>query len=168
MSLLRYTKFMSLVAGAMLLAACATPADTSSDDTSVMVDQGPIAGSQGDFMAAVGSRGDHVYFAFDRYDLNETSQDTLGRQSAWLQMHPSAQVMVAGNCDERGTREYNLALGARRANAVRDYLVSLGVDPARISTISYGKEQPECMASNEECWAINRNGMTSVTNGPTS
>ena len=168
MSLLRYSKFLSLVAGAMLLAACATPADNSNMSSQVVADIGPVAGSQDDFMAAVGSRGDHVYFAFDRYDLNQTSQDTLERQAAWLNMHPSAQVMVAGNCDERGTREYNLALGARRANAARDYLVSLGIDPARISTISYGKEQPECMASNEECWAINRNGVTSVTSSPTS
>jgi peptidoglycan-associated lipoprotein len=168
MSLVRNSKIVALIAGALLLAACSTNAtDTSSTDTSTQVATA-VAGSYEDFMNSVGSRGDHVYFAFNRYDLNVTSQDTLRRQATWLQMNPAAQVTISGNCDERGTREYNLALGARRANSAKDFLISLGVDPARVSTISYGKEQPECLASNEECWAINRNGVTSITNSPTS
>jgi peptidoglycan-associated lipoprotein len=167
MSLVQNSKIVALIAGAFLLAACTGNTTSTSTDTS-SVSAAAVAGSYEDFMANVGARGDHVYFAFNRYDLNVTSQDTLRRQANWLQMHPAAQISISGNCDERGTREYNLALGARRANSAKDFLVSLGVDPARVSTISYGKEQPECLASNEECWAINRNGVTSVTNSPTS
>ncbi|TNE36362.1 MAG: peptidoglycan-associated lipoprotein Pal [Alphaproteobacteria bacterium] len=166
MNLVQSSKLVAMLAGVMMLAACAGGSDTNTGP----VDTGPsyAAGSQEAFLDAVGARGDHVYFAFNRYDLNGQAQAALGQQAAWLMQNPSATVRVAGNCDERGTREYNLALGARRANSVKDYLVSLGVDPSRVETISYGKERPECIASNEECWAINRNGVTSVTNGPSS
>jgi len=170
MSLVRYSRFISLAAGAFLLSACASTAQQS-DDTMVSAETDTmeaLPGSQDDFMNAVGASGDHVYFAYDRYDLNSASQETLRRQAAWLQMHEGAQIMIAGNCDERGTREYNLGLGDRRANSTRDFLVSLGVDPARISSISYGKEKPECIQSNETCWGRNRNSVTSITNSPTS
>lgn len=166
MSLVRFSKIAGLAFGAFLLAACTG----YSGDSSVVSDtyedpSGPVPGSQEDLEANVGDR---VYFAFDRYDLNDAAQATLRRQAAWMKMHPSVTVLVAGNCDERGTREYNLALGARRANSAKDFLTSLGVDPARVTTISYGKERPTCMGSNEECWALNRNGITSVTGGPSS
>lgn len=170
MSLVRYSRFMSLAAGAFMLAACASTAQQS-DDTMVSSEtetMEALPGSQEDFMNAVGASGDHVYFAFDRYDLSSAAQDTLRRQAAWLQMHEGAQIMIEGNCDERGTREYNLGLGDRRADSTRGFLVSLGVDEARISTISYGKEKPECIQSNETCWARNRNTVTRVTNSPTS
>jgi peptidoglycan-associated lipoprotein len=166
MNLVRFSKIAGVAFGAFLLAAC-TGYDSSSSVASDTYEEpsGPVAGSQEDLEANVGDR---IYYAFDRYDLNDTAQATLRRQGAWMKMHPSTTILIAGNCDERGTREYNLALGARRANSAKDFLTSLGVDPARISTISYGKERPTCMGSNEDCWAMNRNGITSVTGGPAS
>lgn len=166
MSLVRFSKIAGLAFGAFLLAACTGYSGDSSVASDTYADpSGPVPGSQEDLEANVGDR---VYFAFDRYDLNDAAQATLRRQAAWMKMHPSVTALVAGNCDERGTREYNLALGARRANSAKDFLTSLGVDPARVTTISYGKERPTCMGSNEECWALNRNGITSVTGGPSS
>ena len=109
--------------------------------------------------------GDTVHFAYDRSDLDTQARNILQRQAAWLQKYPTVRVQIQGNCDPRGTREYNLALGARRANAVKDYLVSLGVSPARVDTISYGKERPVCTESTESCWAEDRRGVTVVTGG---
>lgn len=127
---------------------------------------GPTPGSQEDLVANVGDR---VFFDFDKYDLKADAQATLQRQAAWLKQYASNAVTVEGHCDERGTREYNLALGDRRANAVRDYLVSQGIDGNRVKTISYGEERPECAESTEECWAKNRRGVTVVTAaGPSS
>ena len=94
--------------------------------------------------------------------LSGDARSTLDRQSGWLGRYPQVSVQIAGNCDERGTEEYNLALGQRRANAARDYLVARGVSSARISTISYGKERPTALGDNEEAWAQNRNAITSV------
>ena len=120
---------------------------------------GPIRGSLEDFQVNVGER---VYFDLDQSRLDTDDQEVLKRQAAWLSTYPNYNVVVAGNCDERGTREYNLALGERRAAVVKDYLVSLGVDPARVETISYGKERPLDASSNEAAWARNRNGFTQV------
>ncbi len=97
-----------------------------------------------------------LYFAFDRYDLDPSARETLKANAAWLTANPSANVRIEGHCDERGTNEYNLALGARRADASKDYLVSLGIAPDRLSTISYGEEIPVCKEKTEECWARNR------------
>jgi peptidoglycan-associated lipoprotein len=127
---------------------------------------GPKPGSQEDLVANVGDR---VFFDFDKYDLKADAQATLQRQAAWLKQYSANAVTIEGHCDERGTREYNLALGDRRANAVRDYLASQGIDGSRIKTISYGEERPECVESTEECWAKNRRGVTVVTAaGPAS
>lgn len=115
-------------------------------------------GSQADLAATAGDR---VYFALDRHDLSADARATLDRQAAWLGRYPGA-VLVEGNADERGTREYNLALGARRADAVRQHLISRGVDATRIRTVSYGKERPIDPRSNEEGWAINRNAHTVI------
>ena len=93
----------------------------------------------------------------------DNDKATLQQQATWLQKYPRVRVTVEGHCDERGTREYNLALGARRANAVKEYLVSLGVSAARVDTISYGKERPICTESKEDCWAQNRRGVTTIT-----
>jgi peptidoglycan-associated lipoprotein len=123
---------------------------------------GPLAGSVEDFVQNVGDR---VFFDTDRFDLRTEAQGALQRQAAWLQANPNVRILVAGNCDERGTREYNLALGARRATAVKEYLVSLGVDESRISTVSYGKERPIDPRPSEEGWAINRNGHTQILSG---
>jgi len=126
------------------------------------VETGPTPGSIDDFRVNVGER---VYFDFNASRLDSDDMEILQRQAAWLQSYPDARILVAGNCDERGTREYNLALGERRAQTVKDYLVSQGVDPARVETISYGKERPIAAGSNEQAWALNRNGFTQVLSG---
>jgi len=121
-----------------------------------------IPGSAEDLRVNVG---DTVHFALDQYNIEEGDKAILGRQAAWLQKFPSVRVTIEGHADERGTREYNLALGARRANAVKEYLVSQGVSTARVETVSYGKERPICTESNEACWTQNRRGVTVVTGG---
>jgi peptidoglycan-associated lipoprotein len=121
-----------------------------------------VPGSIQDFVINVGDR---VYFDFDRYDVRADAQPVLAAQAAWLNRYGAVQVRIEGNCDERGTREYNLALGARRANSVRDFLTSHGVSSARISTISYGKERPIDPGAGEESWAHNRNAHTAITAG---
>jgi len=109
--------------------------------------------------------GDFVYFDLDRYDIRSDAMPVLDAQAAWLRQYPAVKIRVEGNCDERGTREYNLALGARRANAVRDYLISRGVPASRITTLSWGKERPVDPGSNEDAWARNRNGHTVIVEG---
>jgi len=126
---------------------------------------GIIPGSAEDLRVNVG---DTVHFALNEYNIEDADKQILGRQAAWLQKYPSVRVTIEGHADERGTREYNLALGARRANAVKEYLVSQGVSTARIETISYGKERPICTESNESCWSQNRRGVTTVTGGANS
>jgi peptidoglycan-associated lipoprotein len=105
---------------------------------------------------------DRVFFAFDKYDLDTEARRTLQKQAEWLKKNPDIRVVVEGHCDERGTREYNLALGERRANTIRSYLVALGVRPDNISTISYGKERPTSDASNAAAWARDRRGLTVI------
>ena len=117
------------------------------------------AGSQEDL---VQSAGDRVFFDTDLSTLNPLATATLDRQASWMQQYPQVNVWVAGNCDERGTEEYNLALGQRRANADRDYLVAHGINRSRIETISYGKSRPIDAASTPEAWTQNRNAITSV------
>lgn len=132
------------------------------EETLPVVPAGPTAGSLEDFEVNVGNR---VYFDLDQYRLTADAQSILQRQAAWLSSYPDVNILVAGNCDERGTREYNLALGERRASVVKNYLVDLGVDPARIQTVSYGKERPLALGSNEQSWAQNRNGFTQLISG---
>jgi peptidoglycan-associated lipoprotein len=124
-----------------------------------------IPGSAQDFRVNVG---DTVHFAFDQYNVEDSDKNVLGRQAAWLAKYPAVRVTIEGHADERGTREYNLALGARRANAVKEFLVSQGVSTGRIETVSYGKERPICTDSNESCWAQNRRGVTVITGGVNS
>ncbi|MCF8468204.1 MAG: peptidoglycan-associated lipoprotein Pal [Sneathiella sp.] len=116
-------------------------------------------GSQEDLVLNVGDR---VFFGFDKYDLSDEAQATLQRQAAWLNANPAVTLVIEGNCDERGTREYNLALGDRRATAVKNYLVTLGVSAGRLSTISYGKERPVALGHNEAAWAQNRRSVSVV------
>lgn len=157
------------VAAIVVLAGCATepkPAPAPAPEPPAAAPVSSIApGSAEDLKVNVG---DTVHFAYDRSDLNDQAKAILQRQATWLQKYPAVRVQLQGNCDERGTREYNLALGARRASAAKDYLVSLGVSPARVDTISYGKERPICTESTESCWAENRRSMTVVTGGTTS
>lgn len=121
---------------------------------------GPVKGSQEDFVASVSS--DRIFFDTDKYDVDTQDQDTLRSQAQWLAANPNVRVTVEGHCDERGTRDYNLALGERRANAAKNYLASLGVDSTRITTISYGKERPAALGSDEEAWSKNRRAVTVV------
>ena len=125
----------------------------------------PAPGSVEEFVKAVGDR---VYFDYNEARLTHQTRAVLSKQAAWLNRYPNVRILIDGNCDERGTREYNLALGARRASAARDYLVSLGVAPGRISTISYGKERPIDPRSNEEAWAKNRNAHSGIVSGAVS
>jgi peptidoglycan-associated lipoprotein len=121
-----------------------------------------LPGSEQDFVINVGDR---VYFDFDRYEVRADAQPILASQAAWLKKYPAVAIRIEGNCDERGTREYNLALGARRASAVRDFLVAHGVEGGRITTISYGKEKPIDPGSGEEADQHNRNARTAIVSG---
>ncbi len=123
---------------------------------------GPVPGSTQDFVI---NAGDRVYFDTDQYSVRPDGRQTLDRQAQWLGRYPRVAVRIEGNCDERGTREYNFALGARRADAVKQYLVTRGVDPSRITTISYGKEKPIDGGTGEEAWSHNRNAHTDLTSG---
>ena len=123
----------------------------------------PVPGSLEDFIYSSGE--DRVYFGYDRFDLNETARNVLRGQAEWLQLYPNVSAVIAGHADERGTRNYNLALGARRADSVKDYLISLGVNPRRLTSVSFGKERPVDARSNDEGWARNRNVHTNLTSG---
>lgn len=119
----------------------------------------PNAGTQAELVSKIGDR---VFFAYDRYDLSSEAQAVLEAQAEWLKTYNGLEITIEGHADERGTREYNLALGERRANSVRNYLVALGVSPNRINTISYGKERPAVAGSNAKAWAQNRRGVVVV------
>ncbi|MFM1976441.1 MAG: hypothetical protein RL145_1287 [Pseudomonadota bacterium] len=110
--------------------------------------------------ASIAEAGERIFFETDRYDLTDEARSILTRQAAWIKANPGKRILIAGNCDERGTREYNLALGARRASAARDFLTGLGIDPDRIETVSYGKERPIDERPSAEGWAVNRNAQT--------
>jgi peptidoglycan-associated lipoprotein len=126
---------------------------------------GITPGSVQDFKVNVG---DTVHFAYNEYNIQDSDKSTLQKQATWLGRYPSVQITIEGHADERGTREYNLALGARRANSVKEFLASLGVAAGRLQTVSYGKERPICTESNEDCWAQNRRGVSTITGGATS
>ena len=111
---------------------------------------------------------DRVFFGYDQSVLSPEARETLGRQADWFLTYPNVQAVVEGHADERGTREYNLALGARRAEAIKDFLVSRGVSASRLRTVSYGKERPIDGRSNREGWARNRNGYTNIVAGAVS
>ena len=164
---MRY-KILGLISAVALVAACETApsggasaggagtAETYTTPLSASVEPG----SQEDLVVNVGDR---VFFAYDKFSISAEARKTLELQAAWMKRNASVTVTIQGHCDERGTREYNLALGERRANAVKDYLVTLGVNPQRIDTISYGKERPVAIGSTNAAWAQNRRGVTKVT-----
>jgi peptidoglycan-associated lipoprotein len=122
------------------------------------VNTAPAPGSQDDFVASVAA--DRIFFDTDKSDVDAADQATLQSQAAWLAKYPAKRVTIEGHCDERGTREYNLALGEKRANATKNALASLGVDASRITTISYGKERPAATGSDEDAYAKNRRAVT--------
>lgn len=126
-------------------------------DRSVM--DGPAPGTQQDLVVNIGDR---VFFGYDRYDLTPEAQRTLELQAEWMKRYPAVSLTIEGHCDERGTREYNLALGERRANAVKSYMTALGIEPTRVNTISYGKERPAVLGSTPAAWAQNRRGVSVV------
>ncbi|MBO9575913.1 MAG: peptidoglycan-associated lipoprotein Pal [Sphingobium sp.] len=172
---MRKTAILLLVTSAALgLSACAkkappelpkppadtTPAPTPTPTPPPPAPTGPRPGSQQHFLANVSS--DRIFFDTDKSDVDDADKATLQSQAAWLKQFPNTKVTIEGHCDERGTREYNLALGERRANAAKNYLASLGIDPGRMTTISYGKERPEALGSDEESWAKNRRAVSIV------
>ena len=155
----RLARFLAVAALSAVVAACAKPLrkDQSALNTPVKPDGGVLAGqNEPDVRDQVMTRSadlDDIYFSFDSSRLSETARATLKKNAEWLKAHSAAKVQVAGYCDARGTVEYNLALGQRRAAAVRDYYAGLGVERARVATISYGKERPSCSEASEACWS---------------
>jgi peptidoglycan-associated lipoprotein len=172
-------RLTAMALGVVSLAACATkpkypaavppapapqpaPAPEAPPAPVAQAPVGPVPGSEQDFVVNVGDR---AYFDFDQYTVRDDARPMLDRQAEWLQRYPQVQVRIEGNADERGTREYNFALGARRADSIRAYLVSHGVSPSRITTISYGKERPIDPGHDEAAWAKDRNAHTALTSG---
>ncbi len=150
------------------LSACATkapkqlppdPGGAVATDTTPGTMQGPAPGSQADFIAVLMGQ-DTILFDTDQFNVDAADAAALSAQAQWLQKYPGKNATIEGHCDERGTRDYNLALGERRANAAKNYLVSLGVDAARVSTVSFGKERPVALGSDEASWARNRRAVT--------
>ncbi len=152
----------AVIAGSFLLTACSS---TKEEATAPVTTTPPSAikpGSAEDFRVNVG---DTVLFDLDQHSVRPDAQAILQKQAAWLKQYPQVRLMVEGHCDERGTREYNLALGDRRAYAVKEFLVSVGVDAARLQTKSYGKERPVCAEADDSCWQQNRRGFSVISAG---
>lgn len=159
-----------LLTSGLALAGCATKpkelppqpsgatTTTTTPTPTAPTPSGPVPGSRADFMASV--LGDTILFDTDRYNIDSEDQGILQSQAQWLARYPAKRITVEGHADERGTRDYNLALGERRANAAKNYLVSLGIDASRITTVSYGKERPVALGSDEASWAKNRRAVT--------
>ena len=157
----------TLLAAAIAVAGCASdkPQTQGPAGNQVQNPGGPAPNSIAYFNQVVGDR---VFFATDQHTLDGAAQATLRRQAEWLNANPGTQVTVEGHADERGTRQYNLALGARRANSVRQFLVGQGVAANRLRAVTFGKERPVALCSNESCWSQNRRGVSVVLGAPTS
>jgi peptidoglycan-associated lipoprotein len=162
---MNFKKLLSLAAALVLVAACESSSSNTGATTGTglgnqsSMNSAPRPGSQEDLAVNVGDR---VFFGYNRSDLSPEARSTLDRQAAWLKQYGQVTITIEGHCDERGTREYNIGLGNRRAIAVKNYLVALGVNPARLATISYGKERPSVLGASEAAWAQNRRGVTAV------
>ncbi|HEY8873390.1 MAG TPA: peptidoglycan-associated lipoprotein Pal [Stellaceae bacterium] len=156
-------RFIAVAGAFLMLAACSSTPEPGASGPGGPGGPGGSSrfgpGSQQDLAATAGDR---VFFAYDRSDISSEAQQILQRQSGWLKRYPNVSVTIEGHTDERGTREYNLALGERRAQAVKNVLVALGIPAARVSTISYGKERPEVPHSDDQSYAQNRRGVTTV------
>ena len=157
---------IAILGAAALLAACS--------ETDSALDPSAAAGT-GDSAQATNTVeyfnvvvGDRVFFDTDQHELTSEAQYVLSKQAQWFAANPSATAVIEGHADERGTREYNLALGARRANSARAFLISQGVDGSRLRTVSYGKERPVALGSDAQAWSQNRRGVTAVSGAPTS
>ena len=151
---MRMIKALAAIAALTLMAAC-----SSSTQEPPQAGTSVTPGSIADFKQNVGDR---VYFDTDMSNIREDGRATLAKQADWLKKYTNYPILIEGKCDERGTREYNLGLGERRANAVRQYLVAQGIPAERVKTISYGKERPEVVGSDEGAWARNRVGITAL------
>lgn len=153
--MLRGVRLAAVLAAALAISACANRADENAQANAAGQ---ATPGSQQDFVVNVGDR---VFFETDSSDLTTQARATLDKQAQWLQRYQQyAQFTIEGHADERGTREYNIALGARRAQAVRDYLISRGIPATRMRTISYGKERPVAVCNDISCWSQNRRAVT--------
>ena len=150
---MRTIKALAAIAAMIFMAAC------SSEQAAAPASATATPGSAEDFRQNVGDR---VYFDFDSSTVREDGRATLNKQAEWLKKYANYQITVEGHCDERGTREYNIALGERRANSIRQYLAAQGVPAARLRSLSYGKERPEVVGSDEGSWARNRRGVTTL------
>jgi peptidoglycan-associated lipoprotein len=157
-SIIRGVKFAALLMGALAIAACAKQQPDQSASAAA-------PGSQQDFIVNVGDR---VFFDTDSSELSPQARATLDKQAQWLNQYNRYSFIVEGHADERGTREYNLALGARRAETVREYLVSRGVQAQRMRTISYGKERPVAVCNDISCWSQNRRAVTVLNQNQSS
>lgn len=158
LSLARGFRFAALFGFALALAACANNPNQNAGAGGA----GGPPGSPQEFVVAVGDR---VFFESDQTDLTPQARATLDRQAQWLQQYNRYTFTIEGHADERGTREYNIALGAKRAQSVRDYLAARGIDPARMRTISYGKERPVAVCNDISCWSQNRRAVTVLNAG---
>lgn len=158
------TVTLAAVSVLLLLTACSStkPANTGAGMSS---SETIVPGSKRDFEV---NAGDQVFFDFDGSDIRPDGAATLQKQAAWLKRYASVTLTIEGHCDERGTREYNLALGARRASATKEYLIGQGISASRLETISYGKEKPMCVESSEGCWAQNRRAVSVISGGVSS
>jgi peptidoglycan-associated lipoprotein len=152
----------AVIAGSLLLTACSSTKEETTAPVTTTPTSAIKPGSAEDFRVNVG---DTVLFDLDQHSVRADAQSILQKQATWLKQYPQVRLMVEGHCDERGTREYNLALGDRRAYAVKEFLVSLGVDAARLQTKSYGKERPVCAEADESCWQQNRRGFSVISAG---
>jgi peptidoglycan-associated lipoprotein len=148
-------KALSALAAMFLIAACSNNDTQTASAASTSV----TPGSVGDFRQNVGDR---VFFDTDSSTVREDGRQTLNRQAEWLKKYGNYQITIEGHCDERGTREYNLALGERRANAARQYLIAQGIPASRLKTVSYGKERPDPVGSDEAAWSRNRRAVTAL------
>jgi peptidoglycan-associated lipoprotein len=157
-------------ASALALTACSkkppaqlppAPEQTAGPGEGQLPPSGATPGTEEHFKQVMNGR-DVIYFDTDKYNIDSDDAAALRQQAQYLLQYPNIRATIEGHCDERGTREYNLALGERRANAAKDYLVSLGVPAARLNTISYGKERPVALGSNEQAWAQNRRAVTII------
>ena len=162
-------KCIGAISAIALLAACShnPPANNGLNSGNGNLNSAPsngsvVPGSQEDLVQNVGDR---VLFELNSSTLNEAAQATLSKESDWLAKYPNVSVELAGNCDDRGTEEFNLALGERRANAAKDFLTAKGVSAARVTTISYGKDRPTALGDDEQAWSQNRNAITTVKSG---
>lgn len=151
---MRTFKAFAAVAAMIVMAACSNQQEAAAPATTTVT-----PGSVADFRQNVGDR---VFFDTDMSNIREDGRQTLGRQAEWLKKYTQYQITIEGHCDERGTREYNFALGERRANAAKQYLVAQGIPAARIKTISFGKENPDPPGSDEAAWARNRRAVTAL------